>query len=111
MAPCAQLIYDYLFSHKQKIQVGDERSEFRFVGNGVPQESTLSTLLFLFYVNDLFKLHLTGYLQLFADDAVLMYSYTGALELSEQIKHDLDLLYRWFYNNHSNPAFTVEITV
>ena len=56
--PLYTLISDYLFSRKQRIQVGDERCEFRFVGNGVPQGSTLSTLLFLLYVNGVFKLHL-----------------------------------------------------
>ena len=51
-------------------------------------------------MNNVFKLHLKEYLQLFADDAVLMYSCTSVQELAEQIKHDLDLVYGWFYNNH-----------
>ena len=36
--PLYILISDYLFSRKERIQVGDEKSEFRFVGNGSPKD-------------------------------------------------------------------------
>ena len=58
----------------------------------------LSTLFFLLYIDDIFKLRLRGYLQLFADDTALAFSYATHQELAEQILRDLDLLYGWFYN-------------
>ena len=93
------LIGDDLFARRQKVKIENHESGFRYVRNGVPQDAVLSTLLFIFFINDIFDLRLKGYLQLFADDAALVYSYTDLAEPAAHIQHDLELLTNWFYNN------------
>jgi Reverse transcriptase (RNA-dependent DNA polymerase) len=66
---------------------------------GVPQGSSLSALLFLIYVNDIFELPLRGHLQLYADDAILIYSESNYDELQRHMREDLLKIYNWFYNN------------
>lgn len=94
-----ELIRQYLFARRQRVQHGRHKSGYRFVRNGVPQGSILSSLLFIIFVNDIFDLPLKGHLQLYADDAALVYSCTDPQTLASYIQHDLDILYNWFYNN------------
>jgi hypothetical protein len=66
---------------------------------GVPQGSSLSALLFLIYINDIFELPLRGHLQLYADDAILIYSESDYDELQRHMKENLVKIHDWFYNN------------
>ena len=93
------MIQDYLFGRRQRVQAGRHASDYLYVRYGVPQGSVLSTLLFILFINDIFLLPLKGYLQLFADDAALVYSAIDTEDLAAQIQHDLELLSNWFYNN------------
>lgn len=92
-------IQKYLFARRQRTENQGQKSQYRFVRNGVPQGSVLSTLLFILFINDIFKIPFKGYLQMYADDAALVYSCTDLQSLAEHIQHDLELLYSWFYNN------------
>ena len=93
------MIQGYLFARKQRVQVQGKKSSFKFLKNGVPQGSVLSTLLFILFVNDIFKLNLKGRIQMYADDAAIVYSCPDLVSLAESINHDLDVLYIWFYEN------------
>jgi Reverse transcriptase (RNA-dependent DNA polymerase) len=55
----------------------------------------LGPLLFIIFVNSIFKLKLRGKLQLFADDAVLLYDANNYEELKNNMEHDLKLLNDW----------------
>ena len=68
------------------------RSEYQYVRHGVPQGSTLSSILFLLFINDIFDLRLRGKLQLFADDAILIHANKNCLRLHQ-------LINEWFYEN------------
>lgn len=93
------ILNDYLFARKQLVMMDGCKSEERFVPNGVPQGSKLSTLLFLVFVNDIFDLPLRGRLQLYADDAILTYTSENPLDLHHDMENDMHLMNAWFYDN------------
>jgi hypothetical protein len=94
-----KIIQDYLFARTQVISSSQGESSSKFMTRGVPQGSSLSALLFLIYINDIFELPLKGHLQLYADDAILIYSESDYDELQRHMKEDLLKIYDWFYNN------------
>ena len=59
---------DYLKGREMRTVVGDEKSEWREVKSGVPQESILASIIFLVYVNDMPE-GVSSYISLCADDA------------------------------------------
>jgi len=93
------ILRDYLFGRTQIMSSEQGTSTAEFMTNGVPQGSSLSSLLFLIYINDIFELPLRGRLQLYADDAVIIYTSKDFQTLQSDMYHDLTLLYEWFYNN------------
>lgn len=97
--PMHTLIQDYLFGRRHRVQAGSVASSFQYVRCGVPQGSPLSSLMFLLYMNDIFHLPLRGRLQLFADDAMIIYSCVNLSTLETWMNEDLALLDEWFYNN------------
>lgn len=65
----------------------------------VQQGSNLGPLLFLVFINDIFRLKLNGKLIMFADDAILIVSDNDHRKLQQLIQEDLDRIYEWLVNN------------
>lgn len=93
------LIESYLNNRCQCVSINNHTSRELTVDFGVPQGSILGPLLFNVYVNDIFDLPLKGKLQLFADDAALVYNANSFESLYQDMQHDLNLLQQWFFNN------------
>ena len=70
----------YFSNREQFVEIDGFCSPRARLHSGVPQGSVLGPLLFIFFINDVFKLGLLGKLQLYADDAKIVY---GCLTLDE----------------------------
>ena len=79
--------------------MNDMTSDERYSTYGIPQGSSLSSLLFLVYVNDCLEIQYNGYMQMYADDTVLIYSSRNTKELHSSMQQDLETLNEWMFNN------------
>ena len=79
--------------------INDEMSVICPVKFGVPQGGTLSSLLFILFINDIFNLQLKGRIQLNADDAVIEYDERDYEHLMSDMQADLEILLQWFNLN------------
>ena len=93
------VIRSYLVGRKQFVCIDDSNSTLENIAVGVPQGSNIGPLLFLLYINDLFKLPLHGTPRLFADDTSLFYPGKCPNIIIEQMEHDLEVLSKYFNNN------------
>lgn len=71
----------------------------REIYKGILQGSKLGPLIFIFFINDLFKLGFKGNIQMYADDIILYYDCYDLDELRRFMQHDMDLLYLWLGSN------------
>jgi hypothetical protein len=93
-------IQDYLFARTQVNSLSQGGSTSKCISHGVPQGTFLSVLLFSYiYINDIVELSLKGHLQLYANDAILIYSESNYDELQRHLREDLLKIHDWFYNN------------
>jgi len=63
-------VREFLLGRTQRIRVGGQLSEEVRVMSGVPQGSVLGPLLFLAYINDIWR-NMESTIRLFADDCVI----------------------------------------
>ena len=63
-------IREFLLGSTQRVRVGGQLSEKVRITSGVPQGSVIGPLLFLAYVNDIWR-NIESTIRLFADDCVI----------------------------------------
>ena len=90
-------LFSYYSGRCQFVLVNGNHSKSTLIRSGVPQGSVLGPLLFLLYVNDITKLHLSDQsrLTLYADDMVLYKPITGntsQVETSEDLQEFKSLI-------------------
>ena len=90
---------DYLTNRHQRVNIGDTFSTYQTITCGVPQGSILGPLLFLIYINDMFKATKFSTLYHFADDTNLIYSNKNEKLLRKNINIDLSLIFQWLCAN------------
>ena len=90
-------IREFLLGRMQRVRVGGHLSEEVRVTSGVPQGSVLGPLLFLAYVNDIWR-NIESTIRLFADDCVIYRKIINKEDI-EKLQKDLDRLGEWAVEN------------
>ena len=89
----------YLTDRKQYCQINGHKSRLKNVLCGIPQGSCLGPLLFVLYVND-FEQCLEKYTaNMYADDTSVTCSAEDLVELSNDLKTELDNIAEWLRQN------------
>ena len=88
----------YLTNRTQYVQVGETVSTTKTMTCGVPQGSVLGPLLFLIYVNDVYK-SIKADIRLFADDTNIFIKERDPNLLKERAETEFNKLNKWFFDN------------
>jgi len=90
-------IRGFLLGRTQRVRVGGQLSEEVRVTSGVPQGSVLGPLLFLAYVNDIWR-NMESTIRPFADDCVIYRKIINNADMEKPQKY-LDRLGEWAVEN------------
>ena len=93
------LIASYLRDRKQRIKLGNTRSEWTELHKGVPQGSILGPLIFNIFLNDIFYFVSKGDLYNYADDNCISVSHKDISVLSTQLENETQVMAKWFADN------------
>jgi hypothetical protein len=93
--PALKLLSSFIRDRSQFVVLEQIASDRKPIRSGVPQGSILGPLLFLIYINGILKLNIHSYIQLYADDAVLVVSATSFSVLMNKMSEDLSLISNW----------------
>jgi hypothetical protein len=84
----------YLSNRKQKVVIGGRCSQILELLAGVPQGSILGPLLFLIFLDDIEEA-IESEINLFADDTILMKTYTSSRDAENTLNSDLLKIENW----------------
>lgn len=90
---------DYLSGRAQRVSVGDSMSSDRINNFGVPQGSVLGPLLFITYINDIDLYINCEFVNLFADDTLLMCSGQSLAECVNNMNKTLENVDKYLVAN------------
>ena len=90
-------IRELLLGHTQRVRVGRQLSAEVRVTSGLPQGSVLGPLMFLAYVNDIWR-NMESTIRLFADDCVIYRKIINNADM-KKLQKDLDKLGEWAVEN------------
>ena len=87
-------ISDYLSNRKQRVFIGNAKSDLKIITAGIPQGSVLGPLFFLIYINDIAE-HMLSITRLFADDSSLSVATSNTEYMEGILNHDLQIMSEW----------------
>ena len=90
---------NYLKDRSQFTIANNKQSNSQELRCGVPQGSVLGPLLFLVYINDLFKVTEDLSIVLYADDTVVYRKGKNLLDITREMQSDLNLISQWTSQN------------
>ena len=98
------LIHSYLINRKQRVKIGDSRSEWLGLVKGVPQGSILGPLLFNIFLNDIFYL-INGLYNYADDNTISRHGETVAI-VKRSLEDATNSALEWFEYNEmkANPS-------
>lgn len=104
---------DYLNSRVQTVRFKGVYSKYEIVKIGVPQGTILGPLLFIIYINDIFKIVDKPYLSAYADDTAIRVSGETWTDVQKNMNRVLKKVYLWLNNNQLtlNIGKTVYLTI
>ena len=94
-----QWFRNYLLNRYQIVKFKNSQSEKKMIKCGVPQGSVLGPLLFLLYVNDIFKSSEKLSFILFADDTNIFYQHKDIKVMTETLNYELKKVNLWLQAN------------
>ena len=102
----SNLIASYLFQRKQRVKIGNVKSEWGEIGKGVPQGSILGPLIFNIFLNNSFYFVKQGSMYNYADDNSVSVSHRELNSLTRQLQTEAEVTIQWFSDNamEANPA-------
>ena len=89
----------YLLERSQTVELNCQISQKEFNCYGVPQGSVLGPLLFLLYINDIYKASKVLKFFLFADDTNLLFAHKNITTLEKTVNLELSKLSDWLIVN------------
>ena len=100
-----ELVSSYLSNRKQRVKIGNVKSEWAPLSKGVPQGSILGPLLFNVFMNDLFMFIEQCTLYNYADDDFLARIASNSQDAIASLAHDGNISIDWFCKNgmQANP--------
>ena len=84
----------------QRVRMDDKLSSVVPVKNGIAQGTVLGPILFIFYINNIFKCTRFVKMSLFADDCVLYLSGNNWQTIHHKMQRDFDAIIEWTYRNN-----------
>ena len=95
-----KLLKSYLVDRKQRVKIGETKSEWTSNIKGVPQGSILGPLLFNIFINDFMFHELSSKVYNYADDNTLSFIDKDINEIQRKLQLDCITAMQWFESNN-----------
>ena len=91
-----KLVYSYLTSGKQRVNVGSAYNTLQNISTGAPQGSVLGPLLFNIFINDMFYIDLEFEICNLVDDTTIYACKKSIDTVIVKLEDDLQKILNWF---------------